>query len=102
MKILILIAILTAAAPVLSQDESFTIGAFDFYGRDGLDTSLIRAALPLREGDQLSRSSKDRMVRRIKRAIRQATGREVSDVAPVCCDNSGKLIVYLGLRGLCA
>lgn len=39
------------------------------------------------------------MVRRVKKAIRQATGREVSDVAPVCCDNSGKLIVYIGLRG---
>jgi hypothetical protein len=99
MKIVILIAILTAAAPVLSQEESFTIGAFDFYGRDGLDANLIRAALPLREGDQLSRGSKERMVRRVKKAIRQATGREVSDVAPVCCDNSGKLIVYIGLRG---
>lgn len=99
MKIVILIAILTAAAPVLAQDESLTIGAFDFYGRDGLDANLIRAALPLREGDQLSRGSKERMVRRVKKAIRQATGREVSDVAPVCCDNSGKLIVYIGLRG---
>ena len=38
------------------------------------------------------------MVRRVKKAIRKATGREVSDVAPVCCDNSGKVIVYIGLR----
>ena len=99
MKILILIAILTAAAPAFSQDESFAIGAFDFYGRDGLDVNLIRAALPLGEGDQLSRGSKEKMVRRIKKAIRQATGREVSDVAPVCCDNRGRLIIYIGLRG---
>jgi len=99
MKILILIAILTAAAPALAQDESFTIGAIDFYGRDGIHIDLIRAALPLREGDQLSRASKARMVRRVKKAIRQATGREVSDVAPVCCDNRGRLIVYIGLRG---
>jgi len=99
MKILVLIAILTAAAPALAQDESFTIGAIDFYGRDGINIDLIRAALPLREGDQLSRASKERMVRRVKKAIRQATGREVSDVAPVCCDNRGRLIVYIGLRG---
>jgi hypothetical protein len=99
MKILILIAILTAAAPALSQHESFTIGAIDFYGRDRVNVDLIRAALPLREGDQLSRGSKERMVRRVKKAIRQATGREVSDVAPVCCDERGRLSVYIGLRG---
>src|ERR1044072_7759207 len=99
MKILILIAILTAAAPVRSQDESFTVGAIDFYGRDGVNVDLIRAALPLRVGDQLSHGSKERIVRRVKKAIRQATGREVSDVAPVCCDDGGKLIVYIGLRG---
>ena len=98
MKILILIAILTAAAPVRSQDESFTVGAIDFYGRDGVNVDLIRAALPLRVGDQLSHGSKERIVRRVKKAIRQATGREVSDVAPVCCDDGGKLIVYIGLR----
>ena len=99
MKILLLIAILTAAAPALSQDETFTIGAIDFYGRDGLDANVIRATLPLREGDQFTRGSKERLVRRVKKAIRQATGRVVSDVAPVCCDDRGNLIVYIGLRG---
>jgi hypothetical protein len=77
----------------------FTIGAVDFYGSDGLDLKLIRAALPLREGDQLSRGSKERMVRRVKKAIKQAVGREVSDVAPVCCDDRGRVIVYIGLGG---
>jgi len=99
MKILILIAILTATAPAFSQNESFTIGAIDFYGRDGLDVNRIRAALPLREGDQMSRDSKEKMVRRVKQAIRRTTGREPSDVAPVCCDDRGKLVIYIGLRG---
>jgi hypothetical protein len=99
MKILILIAILTAAAPAFSQDESLTIGAIDFYGRNGLNVNLIRAALPLREGDQLSRDSKEIMVGRVKKAIRRATGREPTDVAPVCCDARGRLVIYIGLRG---
>ena len=69
MKILLLIAILTAAAPAFSQDESFTIGAIDFYGHAGLDVDLVRAALPLREGDQLSRDLKEKMVGRLRQAL---------------------------------
>ena len=98
MKILTLIAILTAAAPAFSQ-ESLTIGAIDFYGRDGVNVDLIRAVLPLREGDQFLRGSKERVARRVRKAIRKATGLEVSDVAPVCCDDRGRLMVYIGLRG---
>lgn len=97
MKILILIAILTAAAPAFSQHESFPIGALDFYGRDGLDVNLIRAALPLREGDQLSRDSKEKMVGQLREAIQRATGRQPSDVASVCCDDRGRLVMYIGL-----
>src|SRR5262245_58929845 len=99
MKLLILIVILTTAAPTLSQDQSLTIGAIDFYGIDELDTNLLRAALPLREGDQLSRGSRETMVQRVKEAIKQSTGRDVSEVAPLCCDDRGRLIVYIGLRG---
>lgn len=96
MKILIFFVILTA--PVFSQNESFTIGAIDLYGLDGLNVNLVRAALPLREGDQLSRDSKEIMVGRLREAIKRATGREASDIAPVCCDDRGRLIIYIGLR----
>lgn len=99
MKTLILIAILGAAAPAFSQDESFPIGAIDFYGRDGFNVDLIRAKLPLREGDQLSRVSKEIMIARIRKAIKRVTGRKPSDVAPVCCDDHSRLIFYIGLRG---
>jgi hypothetical protein len=97
MKILILIAMLTAAAPAFSQDESFTVSAIDFYGRDGLNVNLIRAALPLREGDQLSRDSNEKMVGQLKEAIQRATGRQPSDVASVCCDDRGGVVMYIGL-----
>lgn len=99
MKLLILVAMLTAAAPAFSQDESLTIGAVDFYGRNGLNLNLVRAALPLREGDRLSRGSKEIVVARVRKAIKRATGREPSDVTPVCCDDHGKLVIYIGLRG---
>jgi hypothetical protein len=73
MKILILIVILTATAPAFAQDESFTVGAIDFYGRDGLNVNAIRTALPLREGDQASRGAKEIIVERFRKAIKQTT-----------------------------
>jgi hypothetical protein len=99
MKILVFIAILTAALAAFSQDESVTIGSIDFYGADGLKLNVIRTELPLREGDQLSRASKNKMVAQLKEAIKRATGREPSDVASVCCDNRGRLMMYVGLVG---
>jgi hypothetical protein len=99
MKILILIAILTTAAPAFSQNESFTIGAIDFYGHHGRNLELIRAALPLKEGDQITRDSKVAVVQRLGDAVKRSTGREPSDVAIVCCDDHGRLVIYIGLRG---
>ena len=96
---LIVSGILLAAAPVFSQGKSFTVRAIDFYGQDDLNVNVIRAALPLREGDQLSRESKDTMVGRLREAIKLQIGREPSNIAPVCCDDRGRLIIYIGLRG---
>ena len=99
MKLLILVAMLAAAAPSFSQNESFTVGAVDFYGSNGVNINLIRAAIPLREGDQFSPDSKEIVVARFKKAIKRVTGREPSDVAPVCCDERGRVVIYIGLRG---
>ena len=99
MKTLLFIAILTAAAPAFSQDESFPVGTIEFYGHTGVDVKVVRDTLPLREGDKLSQASKQRMVARVKRAIRKALGYEPTDVTAVCCDDRGRLIVYIGLPG---
>ena len=99
MKMLILVAILTATASAFSQEQSFTIGAIDFYGHAGGDVDRLRAALPLREGDQVLSGSKERIVADVTQAIKRATGRDTADVAPVCCDDRGRLIIYIGLRG---
>ena len=98
MKIFLLIAIITiTSAPVMSQNESVTIGSIDFYGTDGVDVNRIRAALPIHEGDQLTRASRDATVRRIREAIKEVTGREPGDIATPCCDGQGKLTIYIGL-----
>jgi hypothetical protein len=98
MKILILVAILTATAPAFSQEQSFTIGAIDFYGHAGVDVDRLRAALPLRQGDEVLSGSKKKIVADLTQAIKRATGRDTADVAPVCCDERGRLVIYIGLR----
>ncbi len=98
MKILLLVAIITAAAPAFSQEQSFTIGAIDFYGHAGVDVDRLKAALPLREGDQVLSGTKEKIVADVTQAIKRAIGREVADVAPICCDERGRLVIYIGLR----
>ena len=98
MKILILVAILTATAPAFSQEQSFTLGAINFYGYTGVDLDRVRAALPLREGDEVSPEPKEKLVAQVTEAIKRATGHDVADVAPVCCDERGRLVIYIGLR----
>lgn len=98
MRLLILVAILIATAPALSQEESFPIGAIEFYGHAGVDADRLRSALLLRVGDQVVSGTKQKIVADITRAIKQKIGRDVADVAPVCCDERGRLLVYVGLR----
>jgi HEAT repeats len=91
--------ILTVSALLFSQSQSVTIGPIDFYGYGDLDLDRIRTVVPLREGDQLSRESKEQTVARLKQALEQATGRTPSDVATICCDERGRLMVYIGFAG---
>ena len=98
MKLLIMVAILIATAPAFSQAESFPIGAIEFYGHAGVDADRLRGALPLRVGDQVVSGTKEKIVADITQAIKQKTGHDVVDVAPVCCDERGRLLFYIGLR----
>lgn len=98
MKLVIMAAILIATAPPLSQEVSFPIGAIEFYGHAGVDADRLRDALPLRVGDQVVSGTKEKIVADITQAIKQKTGRDVADVAPVCCDERGRLLIYVGVR----
>jgi hypothetical protein len=97
MKSLPLILIITLSTLTFAQDQSVTVGSIDFYGYDGLDLDRVRAVLPLREGDKLSRDARDKTIDAIKRAVKQTLGREPSDVATLCCDERVSLQIYIGL-----
>ena len=75
------------------------IGEIDFYGYAGLDLTQIRSSLPLREGDKLSFAGMDQTILLLTQETKQSTGYQPTDVAPVCCDGQGKLMVYIGLPG---
>lgn len=94
-----LILIITLSALLaFAQDQSITVGSINFYGYAGLDTEKLRAALPLRGGDALSRESRDKTVLSLRQAVKQALGREPTDVATLCCDEQGRLLIYIGLQ----
>lgn len=98
---LLLIALFLAPAAASSQERGRRIGAIDFYGYAGLDRTGIRAAMPVREGDEFTATGEAvfDLINRVSGAVKRVTGREPTDVAPVCCDARGDWMVYVGLPG---
>lgn len=99
MKSLPLILVITVGGLLaFAQNQSVTVGSIDFYGYAGIDTEKLRAALPLRAGDAFSRESRDKTVLSLRQAVKQALGREPSDVETLCCDERGRIMVYIGFQ----
>jgi hypothetical protein len=98
-KAQIALCLLLFIAPAVGQDKAVRIGQIDFFGYAGLDLNRIRAALPLHEGDELTRAASERAIQQLKQAVSQVVGREPTDVQLTCCDERGTLMVYIGLPG---
>jgi hypothetical protein len=71
------------------------IGAIDFYGYQGLNVASVRAALPVHVGSALNTQTKPA----IEASIAKATGKKPTEVAQICCDPKGRLLIYIGLHG---
>jgi len=87
----LLLIFLSAAA--LAQPEHLRVGSVDFFGYAGLDLKGIREALPVHVGEQVSEDEMPKVIDRLKQATR------ATDVATVCCDDKGGLMIYIGLPG---
>lgn len=85
----------------VAQEKHRRIGEIDFYGYAGLDLDNIRAALPVREGDELSDSDDAvlKAINRITETVKRVVGKPPTDVAAVCCDAQGNAMFYIGLPG---
>lgn len=75
------------------------VGRIEFFGHEGVDERAVRNALPFREGDSVADAPEAEWKSEVRRAVRETTGKEVTDVAAVCCDANGAFMVYIGIAG---
>src|SRR5262249_19286514 len=90
-KALLIYVLLT---PVQAEPRD-TIGAITFFGHQGLDLAKEREALPVKEGDPFGKQTKELL----ENAMEKVIGKKPTDVAEVCCNGQGRLLIYIGLAG---
>jgi len=73
------------------------IATIEFFGHKGIDTAVIRAALPFREGDELSQGEGAK--ERVRDAVVRAIGKQATDLNAVCCTADGGILLFIGLPG---
>ena len=84
---------------VASNPDNKRIGNIDFFGYGHLDVVRLRAVLPIRPGESIEQSDWSSYQSRIDQAIRSLTGKHVTDVERVCCDENGNSTIYIGVAG---
>ncbi len=78
----------------LAQFQNMQIGTIDFYALSGLDPVQLRASLSVRPGVKFEwPATRDRIIGELTKSA----GRPVTQFSPVCCDTSGRLMLYIGL-----
>jgi hypothetical protein len=75
------------------------VGEIDFFGYASLDVDKVRAALPIRQDQELPADELVNIKPKINEAVQRVTGHPVTDVTPVCCDERRYWMVYVGLEG---
>jgi hypothetical protein len=80
------------ATPAMASDH---IGDIEYFGYQGLDLAKVRQAVPVHPGDAYSDGTKEQ----VRQAVAVAIGKDPTDVAPVCCDEKGSRLLYIGLPG---
>jgi hypothetical protein len=96
---LVLVWLSLLASVAFGQDKPKVIGEIEFFGYAGSDLQKIKAALPVQEQEDFSLEAFAQKAEFTKAAIKTVIGRAPTDVAPVCCDNAGNWIIYIGLSG---
>lgn len=101
--ILLLSAVLTqqgsGAIEPQNESEKIQIGAIDYFGYSGLDLKRVEERLPIKVGDLITPDAFERSKTIIGDLVKEITGKPATDLAAVCCDQSGRLMIYIGLSG---
>jgi hypothetical protein len=99
MKLPILLMTILLAVIGLGGSQTKRIGAVEFFGYSGIDLDKVRGALPVREGDEISREMVEEKKRQAREAMERITGHPPTDIDIACCDSQGNLIIYIGFSG---
>ncbi len=97
----ILVAAISIRALIAAPSTQKRIGEIEFFGYGSVDLKKLRSALPVREGDLFPEKPEQgaALLDGAARTVQQRVGRSPSDVAPVCCDERGNWIVFIGVGG---
>jgi len=85
--------------PVRGQEQRQRIDDIEFFGTTGFDVNRLRNSLPLKVGQEFSANEIPDLIVKTKVSIKQLTGKEATDIAPVCCTAQRNWTVYIGLPG---
>lgn len=80
-------------------NEAYQVGSIDFFGGQGMDTGALLQKLPVRIGQPVNVERVERLRSAVRAAVLGATGKADTDLGVVCCDQPGKLQLYVGLQG---
>ena len=97
--LLTIIVVCLVASVVPSRPDNKRIGNIDFFGYGHLDVVKLRAVLPIQPGESIEQADWSSYQSRIDQAIRSLTGKHVTDVVRVCCDENGNSTIYIGVAG---
>lgn len=92
-----LVLVMSCVMPTTLRGAGHRIAGIEFFGHKGVETAVIRAALPFHEGDELSEGEEAK--ERVREAVLRSTGKPATDVAGVCCTSDGGLLVFIGIAG---
>jgi hypothetical protein len=86
---------------VSAQDipKTLKVGAIDFFGAQGMDTTPVLKALPIHSGDVIQTDGMKETMEQVRVAAAAATGMVATKVEVVCCDAPETVDFYIGLEG---
>jgi hypothetical protein len=91
MKKILVLSLLLLAHPAKAQDQR--IGIIDFFGLRHVSVQQARTVLGLHEGDTLPLTYSD-----IEQKLRDSLHVAEAHLTVVCCDDSGRLILFVGIQ----
>jgi hypothetical protein len=97
--VVVAMVVLGGARVEAQAGQAFSVGSIDFFGGQGMDTAALMAKLPVKVGQALTFEQADGVKAGVEAAVLAGTGKAATDVNFVCCDEPGKLQIYVGVQG---